>query len=801
MRNYTTSSRSPFPKDDIDPKKKLLPEWGLMVAHAIFSHDQMDGPSIFRKNAAEYERLSQYYFGDIDTNQFKPYLNVDSNDPLNDKQNWMKSIDWNIVNYFHKRVNHAIAKISSVEYDPIVDSTNILAINEKHEFDAKLKFMMRYQTLIQQANLSAESFLPNGVAPDDIPRNMGELEVFKMMNSKHYAAMKIEMGIAHHLKRNNYREIKRQYAFDTVMYNVANVSCTMGRDFMPTIKRSNPFTAITAYSNKPDFRDIPYKATLDQWTMNDIAAHFPEVANDPRLYEKIAENYSQAGSNYGYYQDSYFVNKDYFRQHDVNRVLLMHFKYISTNQDTYVEQPDQFGNKILRKKKYGSNRTKAQQENFKKRYGNTRQVKRKTYRSVYEGYWVVGSDILLGYGQRINCINPKKTEPRLNEDLLGEKIYSPNHHNGKSLSMASLAEPLLIKIHQTHLKIDHLIATERPNILKLNLEELRAANLQNRMGEQMSDMEKIDFMIQEGFLIGDTAGRDVRGATAGAYEIKQSNAEKVIHYINVLNQYLAKLDEITGYNPVSLGQALHPEQGKKVAELQVEATNMSLEHFFNADLEISKAVYRQVGMLHRLGEKHGPKGLYEHMYGEPANYGGANLDNYEYSWDVQARPTKEEWREFYEMVKQKNTAGLIGSEDMAVLYELKNIKQARIYLGVAEKRKQDQIQANEMQKINANNEGAQQAALVAQEKEQENIAFKADVDKEMKQMDIAHDKTKHDYKLAEIREKARTEGTWNIAEEKVKGNLANEKEGIKGGLDISKKIIETEEKELTSTTN
>jgi hypothetical protein len=777
---------SPFPSDNIDPKKKNE-KWGLQYVKAIFSTDQFGGPTIFGGDSELHKEISRWYFGDIDETKYMPFLNMDSKDP---NSQWLKSIDWRAINYLAKRVNIAVDKIHAVKFDPVVEAISPNAFDERLKFRANIRAVRERRDFLMKAGIGLDSMLPQGVDLQELPENDEEMAIFDQMNWKHAASIFIEKGITETINRLNFEEQRRQVDFDLVLFNLGRVETHMGSDFMPMGSRIDPRKSIVPPSSKPDFSDSQYRAQIEEMSISQVSDRFPHL--DAEFLDRVLAFSDRRYQ--GYYQDDIFRTEDAFgsiTSTDVERVRVLFGKIKTTNTRSVVKQKSKQGNPILRKKGFTYGNTKKKQEDFKDTYKNERDFYRTNYPAVYEFAWVIGMDELLMWRQMPNTIVSS-----LNEELLQDKIYVPNMRDGKTVSMCRQAVPLLDAIHRQHLKLQQIVATDIPNGIEIDLPALQKVAMQNRDGRNMTTLELIDLYLQRGIIITSDPSRDKPGQTKKPITpLSGGMADSIVHHINLLKEHLNSLDQVTGFNNASLASQVPERQGKGVTEMQAQATDQALAYISNADFEIMKATYRNFGKLHGLAEKYSPdKERRRRIFGyAPAGTGGFEpIFKYDYGITIKARPTGQEWREFYMTLQNAYTNDRIAPEDEAAIRLITNLKEARQYLAYYSKKRQEQKQQAEERKLKIQAEGNAEASkataaiqLQAKEKELEKEQMKGSNEQRTELV-------KHQNRMKEIKLEKELERENMLLQISAKGETDQGLAQVKGEIDTEILLAEAE---------
>lgn len=667
----------PFPDDNISPKQKEGNGFGYDIGRAIWGYANTHDTHLFYNDRDKYLRYREYALGMQDEGKYKPLLNED--DSTKDKS-WLKAVNFQIKNYATKRINIVVSKIHSKNYDVTVSMNDPISKGIMENVKNQLEVKMRNKTKL--ANMKA--VFGNMVEDiDNIPNDKDELQIvldndFKMLEAAH-----LEKAIPYHMSRNRYDESRKLIDFDLTALGVASVYVGMDENLRPYIERVNPADIITPYNDTPSYADLPYIARI-KWV---TAAEFRKMAigyiPDTRVQE-IIDEFSKKQYDANEYSNKY----DSRRYDDVSKIALLHYNYRSTDVMKWLQKQDEFGNDALFSKPIDYYAKPKEMEKFTNKFGETRKIHTVTLNAVYEGFWVIGSEQkgdVLRHGRRAYSTEKYGT---FNSSGMGFKIYAPNAWDGMITSMAAQMIPSLDELQRYNLKVQQLVARAIPKGIGVDLYALRKANLKWG-GKGMTDQEKIEMFMKTGLFVFSSKDRYAAGSNYKPfYEVENGLANDISKYLQLIQNALLELDEIIGVNKVTAASNVREDAGKAVTELQVGATEVALDHLYKADKKIFNEIVEDVGMLHIKSYIYSEKNrmVYDKMFGySTVAQAVTRFDLFDFGFDIEARPTDEEWREIYISAEKAYDKQIISYSDTLYLREFKSIKQARLWLMTKEK--------------------------------------------------------------------------------------------------------------------
>ncbi len=761
-----------FPPENIEPKKKQEgvdgKNWHLQAAKAIWYFNGAYSPNMFYNDREVYEELIQFAFGQQSEDITKPSLKVN---PDESTQSFVGGINWETKKFAIKRVKTTASKVFNKQYDPIATAIDPTSSDRRLSVKASIKMLMEQGKWMQEIQGMMDE-LPEGIDLDNLPINDDDLNIFIQNDFKLNEEILLELGMTYHLNRLDWDETKKKAAWYLTVLPVAGIWAGLDVNDLPEIKTLNPKKIIAPFSEFEDYRRLLYGGDLDEYTIPEFRKM---VGNSLPIndIENIITQFARRG-NYTVRDYQYHTEKD----RNVDKIWVMHFEMRQTDEYSYLEMKDEFGNSRIEEKPYnyfrvgGTYKRKIKgtrdyedvpyptEEDFEKEYGDTRKIHRVQKPTVYAGYWVVDSDYVFRWGEKNYC-----------KGELGYKLRASNMVDGRSTSMVMQMIPCIKAIEVYDKKIQSLVASALHQSVEIDLAALR--KVKYKLGDAIAKPEDlVNLFIQSGIIITDTS-EFAPGSTNKPINIQQAGISKdIVTYVDLMKFNLEQMDEIIGYNKVSSGSSLSPETGARVAQQMEMQTETALDHLYQADRGLCKEIFKTLAHLHRISVQRRPE-YYVPILGEQAVMRILMSQSYdEYGIDIEARPTQLEWNKFYDEIDRMAEAGQIKPEDKVALRRFQNLKQAYSYLKVLTRKREKAAQQFEMDKINANNEGAGQAAMLASQEALKLAEFQRQTEFGLKKMEAMLEDKKHGYKMAELelmidRQNA---GKWTEAE--IEGNYS-----------------------------
>ncbi|NET30697.1 MAG: hypothetical protein F6K19_01670 [Cyanothece sp. SIO1E1] len=737
---YVASVQEPWPDHQAHESKKSKKAWGLQAAKAIWKTSGGEGIRWLFKNRTSYDKILQYAFGKQDKFQYQRVLGIN---PNTDNPNQLKAVRLEIKNYATKRCMMVVNRLMDRQYDPIADPIDPVSMQEKEQLRKNMVVTARYKEFLTDvsAGINAE-VIPEQIRQHFIPDTEEQANMYMEMNYKDMDAMRMEQAIRYHIDRNDIDTEKEDMDFDLFALGFGIMMVSMDGHFNPKPKRLNPFRCIIPYSETGRYKNMPYFGYVEDMTIAEFKAQATDLSAT-EINDVITRFSNTHDQHRNHYHDNTVNTPDQYSYNEERRIKVLHFRYVTTNEEVWVEKPNKAGQMtfLRSKSRYA---TEEAQKKFKQRYGDNGKIYRKRPKCVYEGYWVVNSDYLFGYRMMNSQIRPMGN---YGESLIGVAAAAPIMYHGHSTSLLEQMVPCLDNLQTYYLKAQQEIATYIPLRMGINLYALR--NVSYKIGDRkLSPEEIVEFAIQKGIVLFDEDPDPTRtGKRELPIEVYKAEISQFLPtMLQLIADELNTLDEIIGFNQVSAASTINSEVGKAVAQQMAEQSETALQHVYRADKYIIENVYRMIGILHFQAEKHAPE-KFEHVF---SDYGRSDrFGEKDYGFTIEARPTKQEWNDFYLSLDRSVEKGNITEADRIAVRRIQNMKQAEAYFRLLVEK--NQKQAMEMQERNV-----QQNAQVQMQSNQQAHQYKMEELQLAGQNDIAVEVEKRKTVLMEAKLKLET---------------------------------------------
>ncbi len=710
---------SPFPRHDINPVLKKTPEWNLMVAQAIWGGQRYNHDSgLFYNDRFEYRRNLEYALGREPASNYDAFLGI-TND--NKDMPWAKGMDREVKNYMTKRINILVSKVTGIKYDVEIENMNPLAVDAREDYKARYSYYVENKDFFTQmaadTGIDIKSAIgppPMGAkAPETLPENNDDLEMFFENDYKTLAEIGIELGVEHHMKRLKYDRLRATMVFNAIVFGVGGLYAGMDENIMPYIENVDPGEMIIPFPPDGDFAKLPYVAQVMWVTAADfrkMATGYLEdnVINDVIMSKSLRPENAVA---YNYIQG----RENLIRSTDVNRIPLLRYNYRSVDTIVRVMKPDEEGNQRLYQKDVDYYSRPKEAEKLENGMiitpdGKMHKLFRRDVNTVYEGYWVINSEVVFRQGPR--AVSLRKMGA-LGEDPMGFKIYAPNSRNGILSPLVAQCIPTLKELQKYSLKLQQIVHRAIPKGGFIDLYAIRKASLKWN-NKELTDQQKVEMFLQTGWSLFTSKDRFQPGNNYKPFmEAENGMAKDAMTYIALIQNRLMELDDMLGLNQVSSAQSLSPEMGKGVAEQQLNATDVALDWLFDYDRHIFEDTVETLAIQHIKSVKYGPKDYYNRILGAGITsviYSEIPFDSVDMGINISVRPTESEWMDVYRSAEKAYDKQILSFSQLLVLREIQSIKQARRYLAKCEKKAQKDAQESQMALMQKNADVQQQSA-------------------------------------------------------------------------------------------
>lgn len=670
---------SGFPSHLVESDKKGK-AWISQYIKAAWNDFTKYYPNQLYNGREAYHETKMYMLGKQSTNKYRKLLSP--RDAANGDSSWV-NIDWDILPIIPKFRRIAIATLSKADYRINIDAIDPVAQDDKKQFYSENAARVTLRQEFEKQGLDKD-MIP---LPDADVESLKELDMYMEYSYKHRMATEMEQALEVVHTQNDFEQIRARLIEDLHDYGI---SCT--KDFFDAAgnikeRRVNPSNMIMSYSTSPTFEDVQYVGEVIEMTIADLKELAGNQISEVE-YEKIANKYVGKIGNPGVLKD---VNNDYERNYDGFRVKVLDLEFFSTNSIILEERTNSKGNKVVgRAAKIKNNRSD-------KKYTKT------DYKVVYQGKWIVDSDVFFDCELQTNM---KRAKNSMTDTVLSYHIAAPDIYQMSTYSLGSQMKPIADQIQIAWYKLQNVILRARPRGIMIELGALENVPL-GRGGQALKPMEIIDLYNQTGNLV--YRRLDDQGQASNYKPIEELDngiGNEATQYFNIINQNIQLLREIIGFNEITDGSTPDPRTLNGVAKYASESTNNSLDF-------IKRAIRNLVERLsYSLMIRVQDSAEYGNIKGYVRSIGSSSIEffqldpsvsAYELGLTVSAKPTEFEKEKLARRVEQAIASQQITLADAMMVERLDNMKYAELMLShrIKKNLEDNQKRAMETQQMNA----------------------------------------------------------------------------------------------------
>lgn len=684
-----------FPDPNIDPDlkgKAFIMQYGK----AMFATFKRSGYKLFYNNRTKYQEQIKYAMGEQSVDQYKQRLDCWEN-----KDSSFLNLDWSILNLCSKFVNIVQGKLNKQDFNIVCTAIDALAIDQKKDYIAKLEAYQELQAWMQESNIqSSADFAAAGQLPP-VDMDNDELQIFINMSLKHRWAMSMEKALSTVLNDNDFSQLKKELIWDLIVLGVGALKITEMETGVPRIEKCNPENIIVSNASSEKFKNMMHCGEVKMMTVSEFFNRAGSEFTDEQkkdIHHKYVKKYGESENIGAYgYEDEY----------EAGMIEVLDFVFKSEDIMVHERKKDRRGNVKIHKKK-SNYPVKMSMDEYNKTYQGQRKVYKTKYDCLYKGLWIVNSEYICDYG-KVENINRKDN---MVDCFFPYILIAPNMQHGRSVSMVRQMMPVLNSIQINWLKFNDCIAKARPKGAAIDLDAIESVAL-GKGGTNWTPMQVLDLFEKKGYVVFRRSTMKHNGANGKPIEeIENGMSRDAMTYLNNVLTNINILRDITGLNDVTDASTPDPKLLKSVAEAAMVGTNNALDHLYHGNNEVYKDLCTQLSYSIVAGIKRGSiTDLDDAIGSRTVRFFGENSDitAHKYGIKIENKPSNEEWNAFYATLARAVENGIIDPSDEAFCREIDNLKAARQYLIVRERKKQEQMAAAEQAKI----EGAAQANQMA----------------------------------------------------------------------------------------
>lgn len=616
----------------------------------------------------------------------------------------------NIAGKFTKVVSNGI---SDDYYGLDIQANDRLSLMNKKERIDEYRNNMRSMPLLQKVKQQLGiNLIPQGFIPEDEE----ELQLYAEIKDRPKIEIAEEITIKYVNDTNNQKSLERKKNKDLVEVGIAAERIWTDPMNGVQFKYVDAEYLVHSYVNCNDFTDAYYYGYVDTITLNDLQR---ESGFDQITLRKVALAYQRFNDRHDYVTSCNFNDLLDYKVH------VLRYAFKTNKTDVY---------KVKKKEGRAVKATKRDESYIppeRHDYGRLDSTKD----TWMEGTYILDSNYVYSHKECENLIRDERNKAMSPFNVKATDIYKNQLH-----SFLDDIEPFEFSIQQTHLKIQHLRAELKPDLVEIDLDSL--ADLTTKGDKQKTWETALNIMNVKGVVFTKRMDMGEMGIkdrpSARPMPVNQGSALGAL--LNIWAHDYNAIRDATGVNPARDGSLPH-DALLGVNQMAQLASNTATQHIVEASIEFNKVHCETISArIHNIfkSKSEGAEKLRE-MYRRAV--GKQNIDALEsmanrhlhdFGFTVNMVPTQKEIQEFKEDLSISLQEGLIDVEvkNEAQQIAKTNMKLASQYLFYMRKKRRKQLIEEKQREAQFKSQNDIKAAQAATQAKTQSYAIEANIDLE-----------------------------------------------------------------------
>lgn len=701
--------------ENISPEEKESGKYNLAMAQAIYHEFCSGGTQISNDAYSSVEEYRSYAFGNQDNSRYiNSFYGKSSDDTVTErlaseadrtmKRKAAANLNFDVQSPAPRLMDALIGKMRDYINSVSVDGIDPYSLDKKE--DAKWGAWAEKQFQEQFNTIRALQGLPQ---PDMgfIPENKEELTLYEAeggFRPSYVVAM--ERLLKYVFEQSRWDEyVSREVLWDLITNGFAAVRDVYD-DSTGQVKvlhmdaRTTGVQYCPEHGNaKPDF------------------AFYVELVPLSSLRKK---GFTQEQLNFAADKfDNYFGNNKFDDNNEVNK------QY----EDKYARQADKFlvpvfvanwidvdyEKDVVHTNRYGRKKSRPYKE--KSKLGKKDELRTTNVKVLREVHWIIDTDMIYDYGRVKNQARDGWADPVVPIRMVQVK--------GKPIIPRLI--PVLDQYMMGWMKFQQGIRMAALNGFAIDMSILNNINLGSK---KMNPKQVLKYWRESGILF--FSSETIRGrqnmSTRPIEQLPGGAGAVMTEAVSVMDFAARQITELTGINPISIGEAPNPETGKAVTEFSIMGTNDILKNIIIEANVLKSDVARNACLRLQYVVKHDKraKDVYAGVIGESELELLKIAEGHDVRYGIRthARPTAAEKQKLEEAISlslKNGRDGKVGITEadyvrfMFMLEAGESLKRIAMLLGAAHRKAQKEAEERAMRAQQLDQQGAQQ--LVAQKQQ------------------------------------------------------------------------------------
>ena len=704
-----------FPTQYVPDAEKDTKEFGLKIMQAVqYEWFRKDGQrSRFYDQWTDYHRLRLYARGEQSVQKYKNELAIDGDlSYLN--------LDWTPVPIIPKFVDIVVNGMSDRLFHVKAYAQDAMSAAKRNKYQDMIETDMVAKPLLSQIKdqFGINAFNTN---PDDLPETDEELQLYMQLNYKPAIEIAEEEAINTVLDSNKYMDIRKRVDYDITTIGIGIVR----HQFLPgqgiKVDYVDPANIVYSYTEDPYFKDVFYWGEIRTVPITEL------LKIDPTLTQEQLEEISKYSQSwYNYYNAAQYYNNSLFNR---DSVTLLYANYKTTKKIVYKKKITESGTvKMIPKGDTFNPPVEMMEE------GRFEKVE-KRIDAWYEGVMVMGTNYVLQWQMSKNMVRPKSASQYAMPNYIA---VAPRMYKGKVESLVRRMTTFADLIQITHLKLQQVLAKMVPDGVFIDADGLNEVDLGN--GQAYNPEDALRLYFQTGSVIGRSYTQDgeFNNARVPITELNSNNGQgKISALVGTYNHYMSMIRDVTGLNEARDGSMPDPNSLVGLQKLAAANSNTATRHILDASLYLTRTLSEAISL--RVADVLEFSEFKEQFANQIGKYNVSILDDikdlyiYDFGIFIEMSPDEAEKQQLENNIQMALQRDSIGLEDAIDIREVKNLKLANQLLKLKKKKRQEEVQAYEQQKQQAQMQGQMQSQQLAAQNSMQAIQAETEAKMQLKQ--------------------------------------------------------------------
>lgn len=686
-----------FPSHLIETEKKDK-KWISQYIKAAWRDFGTYYPNQLYNGRENYHEIKLYMLGKQSVSRYKKLVNPSST--ANEDQS-TANISWDILPIIPKFRRIALATLMKSDFNISVDAIDPVAQDDKNKFYAD-----NAAKLILKEEFEKQGVDPSLVEDPEVDAaNLKELDMYMNYSYKHRMAIEMEQAIDLILNLNNFNQERALVIEDLHDFGIAGYKEYFDAAGNIKLRRVNPSNMVMSYTTNPSFKDVQYVGEVVEMTISDLK----ELAGEQitaEQYEMIATKYTNKLGNPTLVKNTGFNQT---RNYDGFRISVLDIEFYSVNNLILEERINSKGNTVV------GRASKIKGSRKDKKYSKT------DYKVVYQGKWIVDSDVFFDCKLATNM---KRAKSDLTNTTLSYHIVAPNIYQMVTYSLGSQMKAIADQIQLAWYKLQNVMLRARPRGIMIELGALENVPI-GKGGKALKPMEIIDLYNQTGNLVYRRLSEE---GSASNYkpieELDNGIGNEANQYFGIITNNIQLLRDILGFNEITDGSTPDPRTLNGVAKYASESTNNSLDFIKRAERELlEKMCYSLTLRIQDSADNGTIEGYVRSLGSSSVQFFklDPNTSAHECGLIVSQKPTEFEKDKLAQRINMAIQSGQVTLADAIMLENLENMKYAEVMLAYKIKQNEEDKQKRALEQQQMNGQIQQQSAQAAEAAKQQTL--------------------------------------------------------------------------------